>query len=311
MTVTILIPIYGVEQYIADCADSLFSQTYPDIEYVFCDDCTPDGSVRVLEKTIQRYPERRNAVRIIRNERNSGIGITRARLVKEVRTDCFFFADSDDLLPREAIATLVKRMKETGTDIVDGAYREYSDGKEGPIQLPFHGNKDAYLNRILCQSIGTHQLWGRLYKASVLQKLPNMFFDGIDCAEDFCAMARLLPLVSRSWTDEVVYLYRTDNRTSYTKDAGEKNVRSCLRANKEVLRFYHLRGHLPFPLEIGLLNAYRICRGNGFPLSLTDDIMGYVPEHYRARLICRLFHKPTLYNIGDMLYRLFRLSSAL
>ena len=307
MTVTILIPIYGVEQYIADCAESLFAQTYPDIEYVFCDDSTPDRSVRVLEETIQRHPERKDAVRIIRNERNSGLGVTRARLVSEVRTDCFAIVDSDDLLPREAIATLVKRMKETGTDIVDGAYREYSDGREGHIQLPSHCDKDTYLARTLCQNIENHNVWGRLYKTSVLQMLPNMFLNGIDCAEDYCVMARLLPLVTRSWTDEVVYLYRTDNCSSYTKIASEKNVRSCLRANKEVLRFYHLRGHLPLSLEIGMLNGYRICRSNGFPLSLADEIMCYVPQHYRARLLYWLLHNHTLYNIGDMLYRLLRL----
>ena len=307
MTVTILIPIYGVEQYIADCAESLFAQTYPDIEYVFCDDSTPDGSVRVLEEAIQRHPERKDAVRIIRNERNSGIGTTRARLVSEVRTDCFTFVDSDDLLPREAVATLVRRMEETGTDIVDGAYREYSDGREGQIQLPSHCDRDAYLSRTLCQNMEKHNLWGRLYKTNVLQKLPDMFFTGIDCAEDYCVMARLLPLVTRSWTDEVVYLYRTDNQSSYTKSASERNVRSCLHANKEVLRFYHLRGHLPFSLEIGMLNGYRICRSNGFPLSLADEIMRYVPQHYRARLLYWLLHNHTLYNIGDVLYRLLRL----
>lgn len=307
MTVTILIPIYGVERYIADCADSLFSQTYPDIEYVFCDDSTPDGSVRVLEEAIRRHPERKDAVRIIRNERNSGIGVTRARLVSEVRTDCFAFVDSDDLLPREAIATLVKRMKETGTDIVDGAYREYSDGREGQIQLPSHCDKDTYLARTLCQNIENNNVWGRLYKTSVLQMLPNMFLDGIDLAEDYCVMARLLPLVTRSWTDEVVYLYRTDNQSSYTKSASERNVRSCLHANKEVLRFYHLRGHLPFSLEIGMLNGYRICRSNGFPLSLADEIMRYVPQHYRARLLYWLLHNHILYNIGDALYRVLRL----
>lgn len=308
MTVTILIPIYGVERYIADCADSLFSQTYPDIEYVFCDDSTPDGSVRVLEEAIRRHPERKDAVRIIRNEHNSGIGMTRARLVSEVRTDCFAFVDSDDLLPREAIATLVRRMKETGTDIVDGAYREYSDGREGHIQLPSHCDKDTYLARTLCQNIENNNVWGRLYKTSVLQMLPNMFLDGIDLAEDYCAMARLLPLVTRSWTDEVVYLYRTDNQSSYTKSASERNVRSCLHANKEVLRFYHLRGHLPFSLEIGMLNGYRICRSNGFPLSLADEIMRYVPQHYRARLLYWLLHNHILYNIGDALYRVLRLS---
>ena len=53
MTVTILVPIYGVEPYIAQCAESLFQQTYTDLEYVFCNDCTPDRSIEVLHEVME------------------------------------------------------------------------------------------------------------------------------------------------------------------------------------------------------------------------------------------------------------------
>ena len=55
MTVTILVPVFCVEKYIAECAESLFSQTYSDIEYVFCDDSTPDRSIEVLCEVMERY----------------------------------------------------------------------------------------------------------------------------------------------------------------------------------------------------------------------------------------------------------------
>ena len=63
MNVTILVPVYGVERYIKECAESLFGQTYKDIEYVFCDDCTPDKSIEVLKEVVARYPERKEHVR--------------------------------------------------------------------------------------------------------------------------------------------------------------------------------------------------------------------------------------------------------
>lgn len=306
MTVTILIPVYGVERYIAACAESLFSQTYPDLEYVFCDDCTPDGSIAVLEDVMRRFPGRRSAVRIIRNDRNRGIGHVRARLLGEVRTDCFFFADSDDLLPANAIEVLVRRMEETGKDIIDGAHANYADGRAGAPVLTYHGSAETFLRRILCQNVEANRVWGRLYRASVRDRLPDMFFDGIDYSEDYCAVARLSALASRAWTDEVVYYYRTDNRSSYTKNVSRKNIMSYLRANREVLRFYHLRGHLPLALEVGMLNAYRECRRAGLPLSVADDTMRYVPEHFRARLLYGMFQRPSMYGIADMLYRLLR-----
>lgn len=60
---SILVPVYGVERFIETCATSLFEQTYPDIEYVFVDDCSPDGSIELLRRIIMRYPSRHGSVR--------------------------------------------------------------------------------------------------------------------------------------------------------------------------------------------------------------------------------------------------------
>jgi len=58
--VSILVPLYRVEQYIERCARSLFEQTYSDLEFVFVDDCSPDRSIEVLRKVMEDYPERKN-----------------------------------------------------------------------------------------------------------------------------------------------------------------------------------------------------------------------------------------------------------
>ena len=58
--VTVCVPVYGVEKYIGKCVRSLMEQTYPEIEYLFVDDCTKDRSMEVLEQTLQDYPDRRS-----------------------------------------------------------------------------------------------------------------------------------------------------------------------------------------------------------------------------------------------------------
>ncbi|MBO4482691.1 MAG: glycosyltransferase family 2 protein [Prevotella sp.] len=310
MTVTIIVPVYGVEKYIAECAESLFAQTYSDIEYVFCDDCTPDRSIEVLCEVMGRYPERKEHVRIIRNETNKGIGATRSRLVSEVNTDTFLFVDSDDVLPVNAVETLVKRMKETDTDIVDGAYAIYVDEKTGKVIVPPHDEPSKYLDKILCQNIILPRVWGRLYKTSVLNKVKDLFIEGIDFAEDICATSRLACVTSRSWTDEVVYYYRVDNINSYTRNITKKNVLSYFRAMSVVLSFYHQRkGHLPMSLEIGVLNAYRQCGRSNIPVSKADEVIGYVPEHFSAQLLYWLFHRKSRFvlKLTDYLYRLIRI----
>ena len=310
MTVTVIVPVYGVEKYIAECAESLFAQTYSDIEYVFCDDCTPDRSIEMLCEVMKRYPERKERVRIIRNETNKGIGATRKRLVSEVNTDTFLFVDSDDVLPVNAVETLVKRMKETDMDIVDGAYAIYVDEKADKVIIPPHDEPSKYLDKILCQNIILPRVWGRLYKTSVLQYVKELFFEGIDFAEDICATSRLACVTSRSWTDDVVYYYRTDNINSYTRNITKKNVLSYFRAMSVVLSFYHqCKGHLPMSLEIGVLNAYRQCGRSNIPVSNADEVIGYVPEHFSAQLLYWLFHRKSKFvlKLTDYLYRLIRI----
>ena len=76
--VSIIVPIYRVEEYIERCAESLFAQTFDDIEYIFVDDCSPDKSVEILQRTLEKYPHRKRLTRIERLSSNSGLPAVRA-----------------------------------------------------------------------------------------------------------------------------------------------------------------------------------------------------------------------------------------
>ena len=74
--VSIIVPIYRVEEYIERCAESLFAQTFDDIEYIFVDDCSPDKSVEILQRTLEKYPHRKRLTRIERLSSNSGLPLS-------------------------------------------------------------------------------------------------------------------------------------------------------------------------------------------------------------------------------------------
>lgn len=311
MSVTILVPVYGVERYIKQCAESLFSQTYADLEYVFVDDCTPDASVEVLRQVMQRFPERSSHVRIVRHEHNKGLGAARQTALSLVQTDCFAIVDSDDVLPLDAIETLVARMKETDADIVEGAYQDYGDGRVGQTVMPYHGSQQSYMRKLLCQNRLKNNVWAKLYKSDVIRRVDRLFEEGIDYAEDYSATTRLSMVTRRAWTDKVVYYYRTDNTASYTKQMSRKNVLSCLHAVRRVLSVCHRRGHLHIAAEIGALNMYRVCHTNGVAVQEADEVLQYVPEHISASILYRLLRTDgILYKIGDVLYRILRMAVA-
>ena len=83
--VSVLVPVYKAEKYIKRCARSLFEQTYDNLEYIFCDDCSPDASIQKLEEVMKDYPARLGHVKIIRHNRNKGIAVVRNELTASCR----------------------------------------------------------------------------------------------------------------------------------------------------------------------------------------------------------------------------------
>lgn len=309
--VTVVVPVYNVEAYMAECAESLFAQTYHDIEYVFCDDCTPDASMSVLRRVIARYPERASHVTIIHNEKNSGLGATRRHLVSHVRTPYFMIADSDDRLPLTAVETLVQVMKTCQTDIVDGAYAEYSRGQLSRPVLPSHSSRRRYMHSVLCQNLVQNRVWGRLYRRAVLDMVSQPFIPGIDYGEDLCFTARLMATATRSWTDDVVYHYRTDNMSSYTKNISRRSLMSYLRASAVIYAYYRERRQLSLALETGMLNVYRECRKTGVAFDEADAITGYVPRSFVTRMARRMLcGSQSVFALGNICYKILRALAA-
>lgn len=111
---SVLVPVYGVERYIADCARSLFAQRDVDAEFVFVDDASPDGSVDRLREVMAEYPTVGERVRILRHAHNRGVGAARRTAIEAARGTYICFVDSDDVLSDDrALAQLSEEARRT------------------------------------------------------------------------------------------------------------------------------------------------------------------------------------------------------
>ena len=101
--VSVIIPVYSVEPYIAKCARSLFTQTLDDIEYLFINDCTPDKSIAVIQKILaEEFPHRKSHVKIINMMQNSGQAKVRETGIRHATGDFIINCDSDDWVEKDA-----------------------------------------------------------------------------------------------------------------------------------------------------------------------------------------------------------------
>lgn len=126
--VSIIIPIYKVEQYIERCARSLFEQKLQDIEYIFVNDCTPDRSVEILTEVLKEYPDRAPFVKIINHSFNQGLTRTRNTGLLYASGEYIAHCDSDDWVDENMYLSLYNEAVRSCSDLVySDFYFAYKD----------------------------------------------------------------------------------------------------------------------------------------------------------------------------------------
>lgn len=123
--VSIIVPIYAVEQYLSDCLDSLVNQTHENVQIIVVDDGSPDKSFEIAEA----FALRDRRVEIVRQE-NRGLGAARNAGLKFVEGEFVTFVDSDDTIPRAAIAVLVASLSKSGSDFAIGTAQRFNSERE-------------------------------------------------------------------------------------------------------------------------------------------------------------------------------------
>jgi len=216
--VSILVPIYNVEPYIERCARSLFEQTYPNLEFVFVDDASPDKSIEILQQVIKDYPKWDEHISIIRHDKNYGIAATRNTLLDNCKGDFLFHVDSDDWIEPNTIELFVKKQYETNADVVTGSYISHiiKDGSEKtrkwivPDKVRLETLKDML-------KVGSYvATWNRLIRSSLYRDNNIRYVEDIDAGEDKIITPKLIYCSRKVATcDSITYHYDLNNTNSY------------------------------------------------------------------------------------------------
>ena len=189
--VSIVVPVYNVEDCLSYCVDSLRQQTYKNIEIILVDDGSTDSSGEICDQ----YAQEDDRIKVLHIE-NGGLSNARNTGVKESSTDWIVFIDSDDYYDHRAIECLVKlrdkyRVDLVATPVIEvrnygnsdflGDFREKYSGKldrRTALEQMFYGNY-----------VGTHS-GGKLYKKEILLRFPypnGMLYEDLSLAYEHIA----------------------------------------------------------------------------------------------------------------------------
>lgn len=250
MKVSIIIPVYNVEKYIARCLDSVINQTYQDIEIIVVNDATPDNSMAIIKE----YAAKDSRIRIVNNPRNMGLMMTRKSGYTVVRGDYLTFVDSDDYLPLNAIELLLTKAQETGADIVSGVVKSlYANGNEScsTNSLPFGNNPESVFKAMLSSKF-LHILCSRLFRATLFSQYDYISYENMTNAEDACLFYQVVGHVKLvECVTEPVYYYIENSDSATHSRLSLAQIRSIVRANK-----VRLQSCAPYTKLVPLADRY-------------------------------------------------------
>ena len=216
--ISIIVPVYNVEEYLEECLESIRQQTFTDIEVILVNDGSTDGSREICE----RYCEKDIRFRLI-NQENQGQSVARNRGFKESIGQYIMFVDSDDVINTNVLEVLLPYMK-TDVDMVECrlTINKADFNHTKPSRIAFEGNsKEAILNCIAFRAV-KFCAFTKLYRREIVEKIP--FLEGYIYEDVFTGINYLKYIRKIVVVDFIGYYYRVRPNSTMTKSFNEKNL---------------------------------------------------------------------------------------
>lgn len=175
--VSIIVPVYNAEKYLAECIESLLNQTYKDIEILLIDDGSTDGSGTICEL----YMNRDNRIQYI-HQKNSGVSVARNSALDVVQGEYLCFVDSDDTVDPNYLQNLVNLSKGGAFAICGYTRKQELLGEIETSVKEYDVNN--YIIQIFGESVIHPGIWMMLFRSNIIQKNNIRFTPGCVRNED-------------------------------------------------------------------------------------------------------------------------------
>ena len=271
--ITVIVPVYNVENYLNKCLDSLINQTYKNLEIIVINDGSTDNSGEIC----QEYAQKDNRIIYVEQE-NGGLSDARNAGLERMTGSYVTFVDSDDWVEPDYVEVLHNKLIGYQADIAIGNYYSYN---EDEAMYYFHVNSESYYEKLYdnisifenlydakqMKSFSLISAWGKLYKSELFDYIR---FDKGKLGEDGYINQKLYLLVQKViYINQGLYAYR-QRSGSITKTWTEKWMHALVDAMSERIT---LLANMGYPLEKHLA-AYRqmleVSIANGQASGLSD-----------------------------------------
>ena len=233
--VSVIVPVYKVEDYIRECIDSILAQTYSDFELILVDDGSPDNCGRICDD----YAKRDNRIKVV-HKVNGGISSARNAGLEVAKGEWIMHVDGDDWIEPDMIESLIQAAQVTGADLVFGDFMKYGPFA-GYFKLPTWSiDKRESMSNYIAYMMTT--IWGSIAKRSLYADHSLKSPEGISYCEDFHLIVRLCHFAKK-----VVNVHRSFYHYRYRPTSIMSNMNGKTEADEQwvyqdTIRFFKEQG---------------------------------------------------------------------
>ncbi len=212
--ISVIVPVYNVENYLKDCIESVINQTYKNIEIILVDDGSTDNSGRICDE----YAKNDKRINVI-HKKNGGLSSARNTGLDVASGDYIMFLDSDDLFLPSSCELMLKEIEDKIADYVIGNYQNCTEEgelwdfpvfdinkyKEFKLDIKDYKNSFFIMNSSACNKI---------FRTSFLKKLNMRFVEGVPAEDAIFTTHCFIKSKNVYYIPDVMYLYRQRNVAS-------------------------------------------------------------------------------------------------
>lgn len=227
MFFSVIVPIYKVEKYLAQCIESVIKQSYQNFELILVDDGSPDACPDICDS----YAKKDRRIQVVHKE-NEGLSQARNTGLERAKGKYIFFLDGDDYMAKGAMEKIAQILEENPSiDMLTSPHKSIDkDGRESQVPLPVKTShlkmdRDHYIDKLQKSQGGYWAAWKNTYRREIIEKNKIRFKKGLIGAEDcdfFMNFVRRAENFSFNHTPSVYY--RIGREGSITKTMSKEAI---------------------------------------------------------------------------------------
>ena len=289
--ISVIVPVYNVEEYLEECLESIKRQTYTDIEVILVNDGSTDRSKEICE----RYCEKDSRFKLVSQE-NKGQSVARNLGMAESKGEFISFVDSDDVLKEDMLEQLLKQMTSEDIDIVECWYT--NEKQELELSIPknvktiFQGDSKEALVSLCKDNIVRLNAVAKLFRRQVIVNFP--FLEGLFYEDVYGGIGILKHIRKMVKINYIGYYYRVRQGSIMNREFNIKNLdlfticdklEQLYQGDTDSLAYIHRR---LFHLVLMHVVDYHIFEGNPYKEKYVEYLNRYAKGSSRS-LVMRAY----------------------